>query len=363
MQVRFDKAAAQFFITGLLGLLPICGLRAETPAPQTVPTEKLSTQTAAPAPAPAPAPQRTLSVLPSTDTSGLNLAGPLQNALGRLFQQAGGVNVQLSSMPLTGFTTQDVRRLHETLGSDLLSLVYLEKTRIALFLFDKNHPNEFVVATQPMTDGNGNPVLTSNWIEHQFRAAFIQLVTDYSKGKMQSLPGTKVDSERLAEEQSDEVKRRIEESRRLFRELASLEDKPFYLGTSIGIARFGGGDGTASTVNLGALAGYKFSPRIRGEAGIDFFNYAMFHLDGKYELVSSQRYLSMSFSLGLARVLSHFSDNALKDTANLSTGAMLFGPGFSMEIPLLGTSIRGDFRLYVGGGSILMGSYGLAYPL
>jgi hypothetical protein len=42
---------------------------------------------------------------------------------------------------------------------------------------------------------------------------------------------------------------------------------------------------------------------------------------------------------------------------------MMFGGGIAFDVPLLGATMRGEFAYYTGGGSVLLGTYGLAYSL
>ena len=304
-----------------------------------------------------------MSVLPSTDTSGLNLAGPLQNALARLYQSTGAFNLQLASYSLPGYAAADVKKLETYLNSPLLSFCYLEKERIAVFLFDANRPDDFIVASQSLVDANGQPVLTNEWIEHQFRAAFAQVITLYKQNQFQPLPGSHVDSEQLAQEEAEDARKRAAESRRLFRELAQLEERNYYIGASVGMARFAGEGASTSTVDVGGFAGLKISDSMRLEGGVDVFSYALVHLDMRYHLPINEKYVSAALSLGVGDILTNVTKNLGYEATTLNSGQLLFGPGISFNIPLLGANIRGDLRFYLGGGSVLLGSYGLTYSL
>lgn len=339
-----------FLIT--LGLLLNFGAaRAEEPATVT---------------APAPPPQaivgnqiRPLGVLPSTDTSSFNLGANLQNAMMTLFSQMQYYKVQVLNTPLAGFTEPEVARVRALTGMEILSFAYLEQERISLFLFDKAKPKEFLVVTQGLIDPMLGNVVTPQVIEYKFKMAFNQLVNAYYKGEFQPLPGS---SPAAAAADADSPQRRAEESRRLFRELTALQDNRWYLGATIGMARYAGGPGSASSVDFGAFGGSRFGERFRGEMGFNFFAYSLLHFDFGYHMPFAEKYVSLYLLGSFGTVLGVITGPRFDNEAKLS-GGLMYGPGISFDIPLLGANIRGEIKIYVGSGSILFGSYGISYAI
>ncbi len=308
--------------------------------------------------------RRSVIILPSTDSSGLNLAVPLQYALAQLFQQAENFDVQISTYVLPGYTTDDVKSARDYLKSDLMSFLYFEKERLSVFLFDNKEPNSFIVITEPLTGAPGGR-LDNTFIETKFRAAFNKVLEDHTNRKFQPLPSSGGTSERseVATAEGTEADRKVNRSRMLFRELASIQDRPIYLGGSIGMARASAESVSSSTVHFGGHLGYHIGRRYDVEFGFDFFNHSMVRGDFRYHFSLPQRFMIVSAGLSVGKILSRVTRSLSGSSPTFEAGQMIFGPTASFNIPLLGTSIRGELRCYLGGGSIITGTYGISYSL
>lgn len=305
--------------------------------------------------------QRSLSVLPSSDSSTFNLGPSLQYALSTLFQQTNYYNVQMGSYALAGFTEAEVTQAYRTVGTEIMTFVYLEPERISIYLFDMVRPREFIAVSQQLVDPMVGNEITPQVIEYKFRAAYEQLMQQYFQGQFQPLPGTQTDQ--VAANNPDDPKVRAEQSRKLFRELAALQEGDVYIGGQMGMARFAGGEGSSSSVLFGAFIGMRASEKIKVELGGTFFNYALLQLDGKYKIPFAEKYVSLAASLGAATVVGSVVQPLNVPTAVLESGAFFAGPGISFEVPLLGATVRGEMKFYFGSGTILQGSYAICYTL
>ncbi len=329
-----------------------------------------SNKGAAEAPAGAGQPQaqagvaaRTLTVLATTDTSSFSLGPQIQTGLTALFVQAQNFSVQPANFALASFSEADVAAGFKQTQTDLMAFGYLETERLSLFLFDSRHPKEFIVVSQPLVDPMLGNQVTPQVVEYKLRLNFNQLLTQLYASQFQPLPGAATDASSNVAMNSDDPKVRAEQSRRLFAELQSLETSKYYLGASIGMARYAGGGLSDSTVNFGAWAGMRAMERTRFELGADFFAYALLHIDARYQMPIAEKLVTMNLTLSLGRVLGGIATAQFAQEASLKSGAIVFGPGISFDIPLLGAQVRGDVRLYFGGGSILVGSYGISYSI
>ncbi len=305
---------------------------------------------------------RTLSILPSTDTSNFNFAAQVQQGLATLYTQTQNFVPTQTQTPMAGFAEKDVSDGFKLNQTELLSFGYLENERLSLFLFDSTHPKEFIVVSQPLVDPMLGNQVTPQVIEYKMRMNFNQLLTQYYASQFQPLPGTASDAQNLASN-ADDPKVRAEQSRRLFSELTALETSKYYLGAAIGMARYAGNGLSNSGVNFGAWGGLRSGERTRFELGADFFAYALLHLDGRYQMPIAERLVTINLTLSIGRILGGIATAQFAKEATLKTGALVFGPGISFDIPLLGAQVRGDLRLYFGGGSILVGSYGISYSI
>ncbi len=314
------------------------------------------------APRPATKGHRSVTILTGSDTSGYNLGSALQFAIGQLFKTIEGFDVELAAYTLGAFTSEETKKAHTTLKTELIALSYLDRERISVFMFDTLKPGEFIVAVNPLLDP-GQSQLTTPILEDKLRKTFNEAFAQYKAGKFQYLPGAgseKGNENYASSDEADLARRKASEAGHLFRELAALSDTPFYLGANLGMARYADAGTTNSVVDLGAFAGYRVAQRWTVEAGLDIFTYGLLSLDTKYQLPLSGKYVFLDASLGFGMVLFQASDNIGVDFAKLS-GGFLFGPGITVTVPLLGANLRGGLKFYMGAGSILLGSYGFSY--
>lgn len=330
-------------------------IRAEDPPPVAVQNDLLSA-----VPQAADVGKRTVLVLPTTDTSGLNLGVPLQYSLGQLFQTISTLDTKLSSFAISGYTEYDLKKAYAAMGSQILTFCYIEKERLSIFFFDPQQPKYFIVASNAIQDQNDpSKAPDAASADAALKKTFNEVVGMFRANQFQLLPGASADTESLAVEEEKEMRRRAEEARSIFRELNSVQEKFWYFGTNFGMTRYSGSGNSASTINLGLLGGIRPADFIRAEMGFDFFSYALFHMDGRYTLPIAEKYITLSVSLGFGRILGALTANRAYAGASLPNGAMLFGPGVGFEIPLLGANIRGELRYYLGGGTVLLGTYGI----
>ncbi|NBW98638.1 hypothetical protein EBR03_03615 [bacterium] len=316
----------------------------------------------------AEAPLRKLSVLPTTDSSAYGLGSALQSALSTLYQQAGTYEVTTSNEALPGFTPLEISRMLEANRTELLSFVLLEPERLSIFIFDKEQPLQFIVSTKSFNDGTPAPI-DSALIETRFREAFAEATTSLAQKAFQDLPGANADAAIAKNERRDN--RIAQETRLLFRELASQTDSSLYFGAQIGMARFGSAGQSSSTVAFGFNGGYQVAPRISVEAGLSASTYLMGSLGARYKIPFAEEIVTLSVGLDAASVFRAITQKAGYTNPNLqynsppiNDGSLFVGPGIFFDIPLLGAALRGDIRLYVGNGSnILMGTYGFVYYL
>jgi hypothetical protein len=306
-----------------------------------------------------PARTRTLVVLPTTDTTDLGLAKPLQNALAILSQDSGLFTTKLSEEALPGFTKSDIAAAFNRINSELLTFVYMEIGRVSIFLFDSTRAGEFVLAFEMLTPPGEN--LTNSYVEEKFRSAWNSVIAQYMAGTYQPLPGAAPNEKLMA--QTEEQHYKALEAKRLFRELASLEEHNYYAGANIGMVRFSAEGTSASTVNFGGLVGTKLSRHFYSELGFDIFSYFVPHVDLRYTLPLEERHVFLSTSLSIATIMGEVTQNRGASSTTLKNGDLLYGPGFSFDIPLLGVNLRGDLRLYFGKATVFLGTYGIVYAL
>jgi hypothetical protein len=311
---------------------------------------------------------RSLAVLPSIDQSGI-FGTSLQYALGSLFQQMPeSFAVQLSAYNLPAFTPEEIAKAHQLVNAEILVMVYLEhgagepQGNLSLYLFDSLHPNDFIVIARNLVGqaGNTDP-MNPQYVEYEFKTGYTELINAFTQGLFQPLPGT--ESQQAVAEEEDGVEKRTEDAKRLFRELTALEEKKYYFGADVGMARFAGTGGADSNVNFGVFAGMRIPERTRVELGVDVFSYALIHMDGRYVLPIAEKFVSLTASLSVGRIMGTGLGNSEFNTSTLDAGQIVVGPGISFDIPLLGTSLRGELKLYFGGGSILFGTYGVSYSI
>lgn len=306
---------------------------------------------------------RTVTVIVSTDNSGYNLASALQYAVAQLFREAGGFNVQVSAYSIGGFTPAETQKAHRALQSELFSFAFMDRERISIFLFDEKQPGKYLVGVNPLLE-SPEQQLSTPLLEARLRKTFSDALALYRQGSFSFLPGA--DKREEAEEagtEQDLAQRQSAEASHLFRELASLSERPFYLGANLGMARYSSLGSSESLVSIGGLAGYRWARRFSTELSVDIFNYGLLSIDTRYHIPLARRYVFLSASLGGAMVLFQSSSNFGFNRTPLATGTFVGGPGFSFEIPLLGANIRGSVRYYLGSVNLLLSSYGVSYSV
>jgi hypothetical protein len=155
----------------LLGLMEITAARAETP--KTSPITRTATA-------------RTLVIAACSDTTGLNIAPHLQNALAGLYKDTGNFKTSSTKDALTGFEADKVSAFLIKNGAELTSFVFLEKQRISILLFDKDQPGKFIASSEMV---NADPKLKVNQadLENQFRVAFRRVIEHYDTQDFQSV--------------------------------------------------------------------------------------------------------------------------------------------------------------------------------
>lgn len=302
-----------------------------------------------------------IAVLPSTDSSTYNLGTSLQQALLKLYRKNGTYQPTLSAEPLEGFTPAEISRAMLDQNVSSLTFVLLEQERVSVFLFDKNHPSQFIVSSKNLTEGS---------VETNFRAAFEETILFHKNERYQELPGAKSDKLTSSFKFSKPDPRIAEESRLLFRELSAQTDSSVYVGAQLGMSRFGNQGTSSSTVTFGLTGGYQIAPRISVEGGLSASTYLMGSIGGRYALPFKEEFVKFSIGLDVASVLASITQNTGYGSPNLTynspplnRGAFFVGPGIFFDIPLLGATLRGDLRFYAGSGTVIVGTYGLVYYL
>lgn len=300
---------------------------------------------------------RSITVLPSVDGTGLDSAQALQQRIGEYLYSTRQFVVQYSAYSLPGFTAKDLVNTFERLDSQLIIFAYVEQERFSAFLFDSSRPQEFIASSIPFGDVSEQAPLTQQRILDTFPAAFQDLMARFNAGQYQLLPGAQVGQGQQVADERIIV-------RELFRQLTSLEDSPYSLGANVGFARMAASSISASTVSLSVYGGLRISEKMRLEAGLDLFSYVFPHVDLRYRLpFFEEKYVKLSALGSVGMVMGILAEHRGFPASNIPSGGTFFGPGFSVEIPLAGVSIRGDLRFYLGSGTLLFGSYGMSYSL
>lgn len=302
--------------------------------------------------------QRTIAILNSTDASGMNISGPLQQALSRMFEDTRAFRPQVVNSALPGFTPKDIDEAFKKFGSEVISFAYLEKNRISVFLFDSIRSGQFIVSTQPLATNTGTK-LSQVVIETQYRRAFNTLMENYNVGKFQAMPQAQTAQNQVEtgkEAEGDKL-------RTLYEEFNEISETPTYIGASLGMARYSASSNAASTVSVGALIGTRLTPRFRLEAGGHLFSYLLLETGFKYQFPLQTKYLSLFIGGSAAYVMTAMYTARGLDTPTLPVGGFIFGPGLGFEVPLLGASIRGEIRWLLGSANVILGTYGVVYSL
>ncbi len=309
-----------------------------------------------------------LAILNTTDKTELGLHQSLQEGLAKAAANTNLFQTYIANYSLTGFSETEILNDFKKVASDLMSYVYLENSRLSIFLFDSGHAKEFIVSSQNFSTPEGGSV-TSEEIQLAFKTAFQEIISSYVAKEYQYLPGSQQNTNSLAEQESFDTQFSVGEVKRLYRELSSLTQKPLYLGANVGMSRFETLSGTstktyASTVNIGALIGYRLLNSLSAELGADMFTHFMLHTELRAQIPIGQKYITLSISAGAARFMTQPTENlGYSGTNKITQGTMVFGPGIGFEIPLLGLNIRAEARYYTGSTSVFLGTYGIVYSL
>lgn len=301
--------------------------------------------------------RRPLAVLSTTDSSGYGVSERLQRMLADGLNRTQLFTVSTQNITLAGYTPESLAPAFSQSGAQLLSFAYVDKDRIALFLFDSSRPGKYVATSETLA-GSPTGRMTDSWLEARFNRTLSTLLRNYASASFEVVPGIE-ESEKPAEPELS----REERGQRLFQELSKLQDGNLYLGAHLGMARFSARGATASTVSIGGYLGVKVVERLRLETGADIFSYLMLHADMRYQLPLGERYVALSLGLGLNHITAIVTQNRGFNPTFLRTGQFLYGPSLSFDVPLLGASVRGDIRVLLGEATVIMGTYGLAYAL
>ncbi len=301
---------------------------------------------------------RPIAVLETTDSAGWNVATRLQNALAERFTKSRLFEAQTHPLSLTAYTPEALKTAYDQTRTELLSFAYVDKERIALFLFDYNRPGRYIATSEAMV-GSPTGRITNEWLDARFGLAFTTLLRRYAAGDFEAIPSQEPEGETTAEPEMS----RDEKGRRLFQELSKLQDGSLYIGTHIGMARFESQGRAASTVNVGLFSGIKLYDRLRLEAGVDLFSYMLLHGDVRVTLPIAERYVALNLGVSVNHITATVTQNRGFNPTFVRTGQVLFGPTLSFDVPLLGASVRGDIKALFGETTILLATYGLAYTL
>ncbi len=313
---------------------------------------------------------RSITIAPTVKTADFNLDREteytfgvlVQGALVEHFNQSRVFAAQASIQNIEEWDSESILAYFEEGNSELVAQAFIDQGRISVIMADVNNPSQFYMGDQPLTLPPGNLNMSADVLGFHLRSAFEKLIQKYAKGEMQWLPGSSPNKELEKFENRETLEKNAKITRKLFRELATVAEKPFYIGGNIGMARFAANKNAASTVNFGLHSGYNTNKYVF-EMGLDVFTYALAHLDGKYHLPIEDRYISFQVGLGIGYIIGNITSNRGFESSNFNGGQILGGPGIHFTIPLLGTRLRGDVRLLIGKGSILIGTYGIEYSL
>lgn len=299
---------------------------------------------------------RSITVLPPVDGTGLDSAQALQQRIGEYLYSTRQFVVQYSAYSLPGFTAKDLVNTFERLDSQLIIFAYVEQERFSAFLFDSSRPQEFIASSLPFGEVTAEAPLSLQRVMDTFPAVFQDLMARFLAQQYQLLPGAQqLQGQQVADERVI--------VRELYRQLASLEESPYSMGANVGFARMAAQSTSASVVALNIYGGYHLSEKITLELGIDLFAYLFPHFDLRYQLpFLEEKYVKVSAIGSVGMIMGTLAEHRGFAASNIP-GGTFFGPGFSIEIPLAGLSIRGDLRFYFGSGTLLFGSYGMSYAL
>jgi hypothetical protein len=310
-----------------------------------------------------------LAILETTDKSQFGLAPVLQEGLAKAAANTNLFQAYLANYSLSGFDEASIRADFKKVGADLMSYVYVENNRLSIFFFDSGHPKEFIMSYRDLRAQDGQNI-SGTEIENAFSQSFQEVISSYLAKEYQSLRGTpKENHQELAQNSVSDSNFSTTDVKRLYRELASISQTPLYIGANVGMSRFETIAANltkthASTVNIGGVLGYRLLSPISVEIGADIFTHFMIHSDLRGQIPLGSNFISISLSAGAARFMTQPTENLGYAGANqISQGTMVYGPGFGVEIPLLGLTIRAEARFYTGSTSVFLGTYGIVYSL
>lgn len=313
-------------------------------------------------------PQNKLAIITTTDKTELGIAQFLQDELAKAAANTNLFQTYAANYSITAFSEAEILADFQQVGSNIIGFVYLENTRLSIFLFDASRPKEYIVSAQNFITAEGATPVEAE-IRASFNTAFQEVISSFVAKQYQALPGSQPESNFIAQEEVYTPQFAQVDVKKLYRELSSLEQKPFYVSANIGMSRFETLSATstksfASTVNIGALLGYQFIPALSVELGADAFTHFMLHSELRLHLPIGQKYVACSLSAGGARFMSQPTENLGYAGTNMITqGTIVYGPGFSIDIPLIGLNIRAEGRYYTGKTSVFLGTYGIVYSL
>ncbi len=311
-----------------------------------------------------------LAILPTTDTTQWGLAEALQYSLGKLAVGTRLFNVGSSTFVLEAFTRRELRKAFASNRSPLLMFTYIEPGRVSVFFFNAYQFGKFIVGSKSLTPPDGQKI-SSRFIETQFKAAFDETIELFHQNKYQALPESEADDDSdfnggdllLSETRNTRIKE-------IFNEVSRLEDKPFYVGANIGIARYTLTATSSSSPLFGVSIGGRFTSRIAASLGIDLFSHLFAHGDVFYKIPFAEKYISLSAIGTVGSTIATLTENRGYGTENkglgtesMKAGSIFMGPGLAIDIPLLGATLRGEIRYYFGSSSVLVGNYGLLFSI
>jgi hypothetical protein len=240
-----------------------------------------------------------------------------------------------------------------------MGFTYLETSRVSIFLFDARQPGSFIVSSQSL-QSKTEPV-TTTLLEQKFQEAFVTLEKNYLEGRFQPLPEANEETNPSASGSKNSLAK-ANQMRKLYREMSSLEDKPFFMGANIGMSRYTTTLEAASSVDFGFVLGLHKDKWSAG-LGIDIFSYALLHFDLGYRLPFAEKYVKVYISASAADVMMNFTENRGYNNSTMKTGSILVGPALTFDIPLLGADLRGEIRYYLGSSTVFIGTYGIIFSI
>lgn len=312
--------------------------------------------TALPPQAAAESAAREIAVLDTTDSSSRDIGESIARSLQSKLQSSGLFSARRVQGTLDNYSTEALAGMFQKAGTDLLAFAYVDRDRVALFLFDINRPGRYI-ATSETFSGAPSGRLTDEWIDRQLSKAFVEMIKQYGVANFDLIPSTAGPTESAKQPSvSREAKNRM-----LFQELSKVQDGRVYLSANVGMARFSAMGSSASTVTVGGLVGIKLS-RFRFEAGMDIFSYLLMHGNLRLQLPVGRSYLTWSIGASVSYIVAAVTQNRGFNPTFIQPG-IIAGPALTLEIPLLGAGVRGDFKLLFGSSTIFVGTYGLSYAL